>query len=562
MASREPEAQSAASNGPRLSSVPLAYDLATTADQADLEGSTASAEESASMQRLPLIRRMVEVRKGDSLLSLLDVHAVTQSTGLTAISRLRPRLDPKRIKAGDRVSFVLDENDEHVTLEELTVARTGQRGLHHHWASQTFEPGDVVDAESVSETPGEVASQVVSAANPDGGSKAGGDAENAPLFRHTMTVRSGDSLLGLLQSNEVPASDALTAIRRMKPNFDPSRLQIGDRVSFLIDSPRLSEREKAESRVLELSILRNAVPGKIHQWSSGESFSGRPVLEIVDGIAGLEAPEIEPAELVHVEGQIAASFYRAAEAAGVAPGEIRKIVQILSSRINFRRDIQRGDQFEALLQRQPGGPAKILFVALRNGSRNLNYYRADFADGSSGYFDAEGRSSLNLISTQPVAEARISSKFGYRIHPIYGKRHLHTGVDFRAPNGTPIRAAGSGVVIVKGWRGGYGRYLRIRHNGSYTTAYAHLRGYAKGISPGAQVKSGQIIGYVGSSGVSTGAHLHFEVLKDGKHIDPMTLRKLPSPTLTGDLLTAFLGMRDNMDETLERMRVGSLASAD
>ena len=166
MASREPEAQSADSNGPRLSSVPLAYDLATTADQADLEGSTASAEESASMQRLPLIRRTVEVRKGDSLLSLLDIHAVPQSTGLTAISRLRPRLDPKRIKAGDRVSFVLDENDEHVTLEELTVARTGQRGLHHHWASQTFEPGDVVDAESVSETPGEVASQVVSAAKP------------------------------------------------------------------------------------------------------------------------------------------------------------------------------------------------------------------------------------------------------------------------------------------------------------------------------------------------------------------------------------------------------------
>ena len=245
----------------------------------------------------------------------------------------------------------------------------------------------------------------------------------------------------------------------------------------------------------------------------------------------------------------------------MAPGEIREIVQILSSRINFRRDVQKGDQFEALLQRQPGGPAKILFVAFRNGSRNLNYYRADFVDGSSGYFDEEGRSSLNLISTRPVAGARISSRFGYRIHPIYGKRHLHTGVDFRAPQGTPIRAAGSGVVIVKGWRGGYGRYLRIRHNGSYATAYAHLRGYAKGISPGAHVKSGQIVGYVGSSGISTGSHLHFEVLKDGKHIDPMTLRNLPSPTLSGDLLTAFIGMRDEVDETLERLRVGSFASA-
>ena len=174
-----------------------------------------------------------------------------------------------------------------------------------------------MDADSISEAPGDVASEVVSAANPDGGSTShgdsGSDTEIAPLFRHTVTVRSGDSLLGLLQSNEVPVADALSAIRGMKPEFNPSRLQIGDRVSFLIDSPRLSAHEEAESRVHELSIVRRAVPGDIHQWSSGESFSGRPVLEIVDGIAGLEAPELAPAELVHVEGQIAASFYKAAE---------------------------------------------------------------------------------------------------------------------------------------------------------------------------------------------------------------------------------------------------------
>ena len=324
---------------------------------------------------LPLVRQSVEVAKGDSLLSILDTHAVPPSASLNAILRLRPRLDPKRIKAGDRVSFVLDELEGAVTVVELAVARIGGSERHHYWGSRTFEPGEVVEFGIVGDDAPEegdsgLAARESLAEDPAAGNLPVAEAEEVPLFRHTMTVRPGDSLLGILQSNEVPAADALAAIRGMKPKFNPSRLQIGDRVSFVIDSPRQSDQEEAESRVLELSIAPKGESGAVHLWSSGENFTDRALLEIVDGIAGLEAPALAPAELILVEGQIAASFYRAAEQAGVSPGEIREFVRILSSRINFRRDIQKGDRFEALLQRQLGGPARVLFVALHNASRD------------------------------------------------------------------------------------------------------------------------------------------------------------------------------------------------
>ena len=551
----------------RLPALPAAYGPGDGAASETLEDGMEVGHESAHAPMLPLVRHTVEVAKGDSLLTILDTRAVPPSASLNAIARLRPRLNPKRIKAGDRVSFVLDELEGEIVVMELAVARIGGSERHHYWGSRTFEPREVVEFGNVGddateEGESEPAARESLAEDPSAGNAPVADAGEVPLFRHTMTVRPGDSLLGILQSNEVPAADALAAIRSVKPKFNPSRLQIGDRVSFVIDSPRKSDQEAAESRILEFSIAPDGESGAVHLWSSGENFSDRALLEIVDGIAGLEAPALAPAELILVEGRIAASFYRAAEQAGVSPGEIRELVRILSSRINFRRDIQKGDRFEALLHRQPGGPAKILFVALHNASRDHRYYRADFADGSSGYFDTEGHSSLNLISAEPIPGASISSRFGYRIHPVHRKRHFHPGLDFRAPHGAPIRAAGSGVVIVKGWRGGYGRYLRIRHNGSYTTAYAHLRGYAKDIKPGKHVKSGEIIGYVGSSGISTGPHLHFEVFEDGKAIDPQLLRNLPSPVLTGDLLTAFLYMREELDDTLDRLRIGSLASAD
>ncbi len=564
IAAVQPDPNSDSPDNSRLPLVPPAYALAIDALPRGAEES--SVVESLVEHPTELIRHSVEIARGDSLLTLLDRHAVSASASLNAIQRMQPRLNPKRIRAGDRISFVLRVQDSGVSIEELIVERIGARNGLHRWTSGKFSLDNVVESDrGGTEEPKEIATELLT------GSTVNRELEDAaapaaiakpvPLFRHTMTVQPGDSLLGLLRGSEVGSAAALAAIRGLAPTFDPARLQIGDRVSFVIDSPDQSAEEEAESRILELSIAPRANPAAIHMWSGGEDLAPRPVLEIIDGVASLEAPQLKLSELVHVEGRIAASFYRAAEQAGVSPTEIREIVQILSSNVNFRRDIQKGDSFEALLQRQPGGPAKLLFVTLRNGTRSFTYYRANFADGSFGYFDSEGRSSQNLITNRPISGAPISSKYGYRIHPVRGHRHFHTGVDYKAPPRTPIPAAGNGVVIIKGWRGGYGRYLRIRHNGSYTTAYAHLHDFADGIRPGKQVKRGEIIGYVGSSGTSTGYHLHFEIYEDGKHIDPLALRNLPAPMLTGDQLQAFQVLRKEIDSTLEKLHVDSLASA-
>ena len=324
----------------RLPALPPAYGLGDGAASEALEAGTEIGHESANAPMLPLVRHTIEVAKGNSLLTILDTHAVPPSASLNAIARLRPRLDPKRIKAGDRVSFVLVELEGAITVMELAVARIGGSERHHYWGSRTFEPGEVVEFGNIGDGAPEEGESGPAARDSLAEEPAAGDAPVAeagevPLYRHTMTVRPGDSLLGILQSNEVPAGDALVAIRGMKPKFSPSRLQIGDRVSFVIDSPRQSDQEKAESRVLELSIAPKGESGSVHLWSSGENFSDRALLEIVDGIAGLEAPALALAELILVEGQIAASFYRAAEQAGVSPGEIRELVRILSGQINF-----------------------------------------------------------------------------------------------------------------------------------------------------------------------------------------------------------------------------------
>ncbi len=509
-----------------------------------------------------VMRRRVTVAEGDSLHSILGAMAIPAPAATRAIDLLSPEFEPMRMKAGDSVVVVVQTADGATTVEALSISRPESDAPRWHWTSG-LHPLEETIAPEIAAAAGEqpVEGDSVAASIGEAASGEAGD-DPTPLIRHTVTVQSGDSLLGLLRANEVSAADALGAVSRIEPAYDPSRLQIGDRISFVIDSPARSEEDEARSRLLELRIEPRRSAGASHLWSSGESLDGRQVLDIVDGIAGLEPPDLAPAQLELVEGRIVASFYTSAVRAGLAPAEIHKLVQILSSTVDFRRDIKSGDRFEALLRRRPGGSSEVQYVALRNGSASHSYYRADFADGTTGFFDATGRSSRNLLSWEPIPGAPVTSKFGYRIHPIQGHRHLHRGIDFKARTGTEIRAAGDGVVIVVGRRGGYGKTIRIRHNGSFVTAYAHLHGYAAGIRTGTRVKRGEVIGYVGSTGLSTGPHLHFEVLEDGKAIDPLELKKLPAPTLSGEVLTAFQESRRSLDQQLDRLRTNRLASVD
>ena len=240
------------------------------------------------------------------------------------------------------------------------------------------------------------------------------------------------------------------------------------------------------------------------------------------------------------EGMINSSMYQAAEKEKIDPEVLVNFAGIFGFEIDFQRDIRRGDIFQIVYDKYVDDDGElqkngdIIYAYMKNNGREIALYRFVDQKGIPGYYRTNGKSIEKALMKTPINGARLSSTFGMRKHPILGYNKMHRGTDFAAPTGTPIMASGSGIVEQVGWNGAYGKYIRIKHNSKYKTAYAHLNGYARGIKKGAKVRQGQIIGYVGSTGRSTGPHLHYEVLVNGKRMNSQRL-KLPSGrTLRGE----------------------------
>ena len=240
------------------------------------------------------------------------------------------------------------------------------------------------------------------------------------------------------------------------------------------------------------------------------------------------------------EGMINSSMYQAAEKEKIDPEVIVNFAGIFGFEIDFQRDIRRGDIFQIVYDKYVDDDGElqkngdIIYAYMKNNGREIALYRFVDQKGIPGYYRTNGKSIEKALMKTPINGARLSSTFGMRKHPILGYNKMHRGTDFAAPTGTPIMASGSGIIEQVGWYGAYGKYIRIKHNSKYKTAYAHLNGYARGIKKGAKVRQGQIIGYVGSTGRSTGPHLHYEVLVNGKRMNSQRL-KLPSGrTLRGE----------------------------
>ena len=233
------------------------------------------------------------------------------------------------------------------------------------------------------------------------------------------------------------------------------------------------------------------------------------------------------------EGIIKSSLFRAAQKDKIEAEVIVEFARIFGFEIDFQRDIRKNDIFQIVYDKfvdddgevQKNG--KIIYAYMKNRGREIALYRFVDQKGIAGYYQTNGKSIEKALMKTPINGARLSSTFGMRKHPILGYNKMHRGTDFAAPKGTPIMASGSGTVEVVKWWGAYGKYIRIKHNSKYKTAYAHLNSYARGIRPGTKVRQGQIIGYVGSTGRSTGPHLHYEVLVNGKRKNSQRL-KLPS----------------------------------
>ena len=248
---------------------------------------------------------------------------------------------------------------------------------------------------------------------------------------------------------------------------------------------------------------------------------------------------------------------------------IEDLVRIYSYDVDFQRKAQPGDSFEVLYAGEEETPAPdsrndVLFAALTVGGEAKKFYRFQSPDdGIVDYYDESGKSAKKFLVRKPVMAGIMRSGFGIRRHPILGYTKMHTGVDWAAPSGTPIYASGNGTVEKEGWESGYGKYIRIRHTNGYETAYGHLTAYARGVEEGQRVRQGQVIGFVGSTGLSTGSHLHYEILVNGRFVDPMRIKLPRGRVLEGTLLASFEQERERLDGIMARKpaRVASSAPA-
>lgn len=363
----------------------------------------------------------------------------------------------------------------------------------------------------------------------------------------SLKVGRGDTLMNMLVDAGAKRQDAYYAIESMSKVFNPKRLRIGQNIGVTFRHPPAYEvptaQQKSEPILLAALDIKTDVDKRVTvERNDAEKFTSQEIIT--------ELTEY----FTHAEGSIESSLYLAALNAGIPDAAIIELIRMFSYDIDFQREIRRGDQFKVFFSRHydpEGTPlrnGKIAFAQMTVRGKDKGYYIFTTPDDKiSDYYDAKGRSSKKFLMRTPVEGARISSKFGRRKHPVLGYAKAHRGTDFAAPRGTPIMAAGNGVVERASRYGSYGNYVRIRHANGYKTAYAHMSRYGAGVKSGRRVKQGQIIGYVGATGRVTGAHLHYEVHYNGQKVNPLTIKVPTGRKLKGKILKQFNLERDSID---------------
>lgn len=288
--------------------------------------------------------------------------------------------------------------------------------------------------------------------------------------------------------------------------------------------------------------------------------------------APVVAPSPRPVALaVREERTVAAgvmrgSLYESALRVGATPTLVSQAVRLFGRSLDFSRDIQPGDPFRLVFDRKVAADGRtvetgdLLYAEVGAKGRTARFYRFEHG-GKVEYADAVGQASKPLLLKTPLEGAHLTSSFGMRLHPLLRFHRLHPGVDFGAASGTPVFAAGDGVVQQAGWRGGYGRWLKLRHEKGFETGYGHLARFAPGVRPGSHVRQGQVVAYVGSTGLSTGPHLHYEVIRAGRQVDPHGAKLPKAQFADATALAAFREQKARIDALLARPGDGALRMA-
>ncbi len=257
--------------------------------------------------------------------------------------------------------------------------------------------------------------------------------------------------------------------------------------------------------------------------------------------------------IVDISGTINGSIIKSGLLAGIPTKNLTQIINIYSNKIDFQRDVHKGDTFRVLIEKfiseddNSSFFGKTIYSSLTLRGKEYKMYLFRTSAGEN-YFDENARSSKTSLMKKPTIPKRVSSPFGMRIHPILKTKRMHTGVDYAAHAGTPVYAAGDGKIVKIGRNGGYGKYIKIRHNSKLHTAYAHMKGYAKGLRKNSRVTQGQVIGYVGTTGTSTAPHLHYEVIVNGKFVNPLRMKSIAAKQLSGEEKKSFIKYRDIIDQ--------------
>lgn len=371
-----------------------------------------------------------------------------------------------------------------------------------------------------------------------------------PRLEHkNLKVRRGDTLEKILERAGAERQQAYYATRALAEVHNARSLNVGQAVAVTLEYPvepsqiDPSLEVHAKKPMLKLLSIETDVDAQVSV-ELQEDGNYHPEKLVADLDEGFELRG----------GTISSSLYVAAIDAGIPDSVIINLIGLYSYDIDFQREIRQGDEFELLFERfydDAGRAVKsgnIEFASMTVQGRQKGYYRFKTTDdGITDYYDNKGQSAKKFLMRTPINGARISSGFGRRKHPVLGYTKQHMGTDFAAPTGTPILAAGNGVIERSSRYGSYGNYVRIRHANGYKTAYAHMSRYGRGVKQGRRVKQGQIIGYVGATGRVTGAHLHYEVMLNGKKVNPLRIKVPTGRKLGGNMLAAFRLERDRID---------------
>ena len=327
-------------------------------------------------------------------------------------------------------------------------------------------------------------------------------------------VLQGEAFDKILKNYSVPENEINKIKKILSSSYNVNNLKASSVLKFTIDQ---SNEKKITTFIFPISRTEKI---QLTKNTETESFEKKTIITNLNK------------RIVFKEGKILQSLYKTAADLNVKPNIIIEFAALYGFQVDFQRDIRKNDSFQIMYEIFEDDNGKIfetgniIFADLKlSGVNNMLYYFNK--KGSIGHYDENGKSVKKALMKTPINGARLSSKFGMRKHPIDGFNKMHRGTDFAAPMGTPIMASGDGVIKRARWCGGGGNCIKIRHNSTYETVYAHMRNFARGIKEGLRIKQGQIIGYVGSTGKSTGPHLHYEVIKNGKKINSQTL-KLPS----------------------------------